>query len=244
MKLYIPNNIFERRNTSQQYLEYVEKVKNDLNINSLKKWRINVFKFFTIHNFDMYVSYAFSLIREWINKNEVYSEKYIDGLEKNLKKLNIYNQLNSLEEEYINHFRSVLFAKKRNLKNLIVDFPLEKIKKYSKLFDRYFESNENVYFHFENSNFYYYEKGIKKYHGKNINIFISDIRIIIDEITQIAPSFYLKLINSYKLGKDSFEFEYAGIKYYIDTEDNYVFYVAFERIKNLFANELIKTSED
>lgn len=229
MKFFIPNDIFERKNNSLKYFEYVNQIKNKLNINSLKKWRINVLKFFDIHTFDFYISYAFSLIREWINKNEVYSEKYLDGLEKNLKKLKIYNRLNALEEEYINHFRSVLFAKKRNLKNLIVDFPLEKQNKWNSFVDGYIKSDENVYFHFENSNFFIYEKNNKKLFAHDIDIFISDSRIIISQTTEII-TFYLDEIDSYKLGIDNFEFVFKNIKYSIDTEDNCVFYVAFERM--------------
>ena len=239
MKFFIPNNIFERRNNSTRYFEYVEKTKDKLNINSLKKWRINVLKFFDIQTFDLYVSYAFSLIREWINRNEVYSEKYLEQLENNLKKLKINNRLNSLEEEYINHFRSVLFAKKRNLKNLIVDFPLEKQKKWSSFFDVYIKSDENVYFHFENSKFYISENKRKKLFFDNVDIFISDSRLIVNQATNFTY-FYLKEIESYKLGLNNFEFIFEGKKYYIDTEDNCVFHVAYERIVDLYCNEIIK----
>lgn len=231
MKFFIPNNIFERKNNSSKYFEYVNQVKDKLNINSLKKWRINVLKFFDIQTFDFYITYAFSLIREWINQNEVYSEKYLDGLEKNLKKLKIYNRLNALEEEYLNHFRSVLFAKKRNLKNLIVDFPLEKQNKWNSLVDGYVTSDENVYFHFENSDFFVYEENTKKLFAHDIDIFISNSRLIVSQPTKVT-AFYLDEIDSYKLGHNNFEFIFKNIKYSIDTEDNYVFYVAFERMIN------------
>lgn len=232
MRFFIPNNIFERKNKSLTYFEYVKQIQNKLNINSLKKWKINVFKFFDIQTFDFYISYAFSLIREWINRNEVYSEKYLDNLEKNLKKLKIYNQLNALEEEYISHFRSVLFAKKRNLKNLIVDFPLEKYKKWNSFFDTYIKVEENVYFHFENSDFYYLENFQKKMLAKDVDVFISDLRLIISQATKVT-AFYLDDIDSYKLGFASFEFVFKKKKYCISSEDNCVFYVAFERMINL-----------
>ena len=84
-----------------KYNEYIEKVKNKFNIDKIVKKHFNPKRFIEIREFEFYIAYSFSLIKEWINQNEIYTDKYIRTLEKLIKKMHLENHLNTLEKEYI-----------------------------------------------------------------------------------------------------------------------------------------------
>lgn len=206
------------------YFEYFNSINSKFNKSVFKFIYVNLHNFFTWDNYDNFISYSFFLIREWINSNEIYSENYIDRLEKNIKKLNLTNLLNSREEEYINHFKSVIFNKKRNLKDLIVDFPLQIDVETNK-----FEKN---YFHFEKAILYDCDTDNKNSSFFDGQIYLSTIRIVF-ATTFYVISLYYSDIQQYKITNNYFEFIYLNRKYRIKTFDNYVFYVSFERAKNI-----------
>ncbi|VEU62361.1 Uncharacterised protein [Mycoplasmopsis fermentans] len=68
-----------------KYNEYVQKVKDKFNLKTIEKKYFNPKKFIQIREFDFYLAYSFSLIKQWINQNEIYTDKYIRTLEKIIK---------------------------------------------------------------------------------------------------------------------------------------------------------------
>lgn len=221
-----------------KYIEYVNNVKNKFNINKIKRKFFNPKKFIDINHFDFYISYSFSLVKKWIDKNEIYSDKYIRTLETLIKKLNLTNHLNSLEKEYIIHFKSIMFAKKRNLKKLIVDFPLEgdiDVEKKFFVFKKIRVLNEeNAFYNFENCNFLKLNNNGKiKSIVENTSIYLTDRRIIVHDNLSFF-SFRYNEISSYKIGITYFEFEYKNNKYFIKTQDKYEFFISYERANKLY----------
>lgn len=220
-----------------KYQRYVDSVSKKFNYQTVLKKTFNPKKFINIYEFDFYIAYSFQVIKDWINKNEIYTDKYIETLEYLINKLHLINHLNSLEQEYIIHFRSVTFAKKRNLKKLIVDFPLEKSVSIEKRFFIFEKTNilneENAFFNFDNSSFFELIGNKKTIIVNNSNIYLTDRRIVIlDKIN--FYSIYYKDIQSYKMGNKYFELEYKNKKLLINTSDNYEFFVSYERANKMY----------
>lgn len=207
-----------------KYQEYLNTKRPNFTYNQIKSIFFNINKYFDWQDYKYFQKYCFDFTKEWINKNELYTEQYIERLETILKKLNLYRLLSSAEIEYINHFKSVVFAKKRNLKKLIVDFPLIKNETDSFIYE------EIVYYHFDKCILYKHSN--QNDNTKEINVYISDIRIICSDDLEIH-SFYLDEIKSYKINKNLFEISYKNNVYYIKPMDVYEFFVSFERIVEL-----------
>ncbi|EGZ31523.1 hypothetical protein [Malacoplasma iowae] len=221
-----------------KYNEYVQKVKDKFNLKTIEKKYFNPKKFIQIREFDFYLAYSFSLIKQWINQNEIYTDKYIRTLEKIIKKLHLNKHLNSLEKEYIIHFRSIMFAKKRNLKKLIVDFPLERdidIEKKFFIFKKIHVLNEeNAYYNFDNCSFLKLSNNNKKENiVNNTSIYLTDRRMVIHDNLNFF-SFRYDEIDSYKIGILYFEFNYKNNKYFVKTENKYEFFISYERANKLY----------
>ncbi|WPL37770.1 hypothetical protein [Malacoplasma iowae] len=221
-----------------KYNEYVQKVKDKFNLKTIEKKYFNPKKFIQIREFDFYLDYSFSLIKQWINQNEIYTDKYIRTLEKIIKKLHLNKHLNSLEKEYIIHFRSIMFAKKRNLKKLIVDFPLERdidIEKKFFIFKKIHVLNEeNAYYNFDNCSFLKLSNNNKKENiVNNTSIYLTDRRMVIHDNLNFF-SFRYDEIDSYKIGILYFEFNYKNNKYFVKTENKYEFFISYERANKLY----------
>lgn len=205
------------------YNFYLNSLTKKLSFKKINSIFFNIKKYFKLKDYDNFVCYCFDFVREWINKNEMYIESYIEKLERIIKKLNLWNVLNAFEEEYIYHFKSVIFAKKRNLKKLIVDFPLEKFSNIS------LDKEEAVYYHFVDSQLIDENNNIL---ANDCNVYLSTNRIVCS-LSSSFYSFNLNEINIYKKGKRYFDFIYKNKTYYINAIDNYEFYVSFQRIKGL-----------
>ncbi|WPL37109.1 hypothetical protein [Malacoplasma iowae] len=221
-----------------KYNEYVQKVKDKFNLKTIEKKYFNPKKFIQIREFDFYLAYSFSLIKQWINQNEIYTDKYIRTLEKIIKKLHLNKHLNSLEKEYIIYFRSIMFAKKRNLKKLIVDFPLERdidIEKKFFIFKKIHVLNEeNAYYNFDNCSFLKLSNNNKKENiVNNTSIYLTDRRMVIHDNLNFF-SFRYDEIDSYKIGILYFEFNYKNNKYFVKTENKYEFFISYERANKLY----------
>lgn len=205
------------------YNFYKNSLKRKLTFKKINSIFFNIKKYFKLENYNHFICYCFQFIKEWINKNEIYTESYIEKLEKLIKKLHLSTLLNAFEEEYIYHFKSVVFAKKRNLKKLIVDFPLEEFSNVA------WDKEEAVYYHFVDSQLIDEKNNLLI---NDCNIYLSTNRIICS-LPSSFYSFNLNEINIYKKGKKYFDFIYKDKKYYINAIDNYEFYVSFQRIKGL-----------
>lgn len=236
------NQYFKQLNDFQKYKDFIDSKFIGKDFLKTKK---NIYKLFDTHTVDYYVYYCFLKIREWIVDNEQYTEDYILNLEKLISKHKIKNKLGSWEIAYINHFKAVIFNKKRNLKRLIADFPLEeyKIKKNS-LFNT--KINESVYFSFENSFFGETNKETltKPSLNNDCEIHISNFRIIINKISYVVP-IYFKFVETFKMEDGVFKLVINNTNnqtkiIYLTTYDNYVLYVSFQRIYQLWSKNFQK----
>lgn len=199
----------------------------------------SIFSLFNINDVSYYVGYVFSKIKKWINENEEYSEYYINSLEKIIVNNGVQNKLGSYEIEYINHVKAVVFAKERNLKKLIVDFPLEsfKIQKRKWMVKKI---NEIVYYKFEKISLLDFDSFFKPIQTKhNLEINLSNHRIIFNSSAYIFSINYKKIIK-YKLDGNStlIYVNHDGIIkiYRLIANDNFVFYVSFERMLRFWQN--------
>lgn len=223
-------NIFVRKvkdDELEDYNKYKEKINDQVNISSKFISESKLLELFDLKTYKFFLVLCFEKVKDWINKNEVYTEEYINKLKEILHNFRLDNKLTSYEEEYLNHFNAVVFNKKRNLKQLITDFPSEK--------------NELTCFSFSEAKIY--KKNEKNELIEKIGkceIYISSIRVIIN-LPSYIYSLYFKDVFSYKLENNLFRLDILNYHsknflnhFYFDTSDNYVLYVSFQRVFNQF----------
>lgn len=227
MKIKISPSLFSRKyelDDINKYFNYLKKTNPNFSYKKVTSLFFNLKKYFTVKSYKYFYIYCFDWISQWINDNEMYTEDYIVKLELLLKKLNLLNCLNSLEIEYINHFKSIIFAKKRNLKQLIVDFLLIDNLKY--------EKKERAYYQFENSSLFLKKNNNNELVMKGCNAYITNYRLVFSGNLDYL-GFSIDKIQSYKLGIYGFEFVYNNQTYWIKNSDKYEFFVSYERMINL-----------
>ncbi len=120
-------DLFERASPEQEYILYKKYVVNFLNDNNLLSTSTRRIKLlFQIGTEKHYLRYRFELLRRWIKWNLRYTNDSIKTLDSILKKLNIIDNLNPNEVDFIYSVRNIIFAKKRNLKSVLTDLTLDK----------------------------------------------------------------------------------------------------------------------
>ncbi|WP_412032191.1 hypothetical protein [Malacoplasma muris] len=229
MKTKVIPHLFNRRYELEdihKYFDYLRVNNPHMTYKKISNIFFDIKKYFSSKTYKYFYVYCFDIVRQWINTNELYTEDYIVKLEFILKKLNLLNSLNSLEIEYINHFKSIIFAKKRNLKELIVDFPLLNLNDY--------RWKEKAYFHFERSTISIVNCTSCEIIINKCNIYLTNYRIVCSSNIDYL-SFYIKDIESYKLGLSGFEIFYNNKKYIIEVNDKYELFVSYERIINFIS---------
>jgi hypothetical protein len=101
-------------------------MESKLNIHGLTSiTKRKVKSFFDINKQQEFLRYRFELLKQWIKQHEFYTRSYVETLDSLISRLYLKDELNSFEIEYIKHYNGVIFAKERNLKNLIVEFNLK-----------------------------------------------------------------------------------------------------------------------
>lgn len=219
------NNFFVRENKSLDYKIYKINIFDDLNVDNVEsKTSRQIKKLFNIKNFEYFLTYRFEVLNDWIRKNEVYTSFYVRRLEEVINKLHLVSEFNSYENEYIDRIKSLAFAKSRNLKNLITDFPLE--------------DGESVYYKYSNSNMYKYFSNNLEIMSDNGECYITSTRIILLKNIELF-SIYFNQVENYLFTKHGLIFILKnGTSYLINTLDNYVLYVSLERVLKLMKIEL------
>lgn len=219
-----------RVENNSSYSIYREKNNKLIDIENIKKInKKQLIEMVDIKNIDFYVSFWFEKIVLWIKKNEKYTYKFINDLESIIKKLQLKNKIGSYEQEYINHIKAVVFMKKRNLKKLIVDFPLESFdSKKIGFFNK--KVNELVFYNFSKCDF------LNEKNKKILNeseLYISNHRLIFSGHYQVF-SIYFNQINNYKLinHKLVIWIKNNNNQLTINSYDNYVLFVSIERMMN------------
>lgn len=210
------NKIFERQVDLNKYLKFLHNLDNhflNISIEKISKRKIN--KLIADYDEECTLSFRFELLRNWISLNEMYTKDYVNSLDEIIKKLSLKNLLTSLENEYINHYNGVVFAKIRNLKQLIIDFPLNSKK-------------EIVYYKYENSSL------IDNSNNDSIitsdaECFLSNERIIFLKDFNVYSIFYNQIVD-YKITNFGVLINLNEKKYLLRSEDWYILYVSIERL--------------
>ena len=138
---------FVRDSDDKTYQEYVNKYSDKLNEDTLNNFWTPFKHLYDFNEYDHYRRYVFSLIKKWMDKNEVYSFFYISRLNKLFKRYGLEKELNNVEKTYMYDFENTVFNSERNLKSIPVEFSVAKDEK------RLIRGKEPIYFIFEDIEF-------------------------------------------------------------------------------------------
>ncbi len=83
-----------------------------------------------------FLYFRFDILYKWFCMNQSLDRYFLESLKHMIKILGLKNFLNVNEQNYLNTLKSYVFTINRNIKSLIVDFPLNK--------------DEMIYFHYNN----------------------------------------------------------------------------------------------
>jgi CMP-N-acetylneuraminic acid synthetase len=125
------------------------------------------------------------------------------------------NELNAYEQEYIKHYRAIVFAKIRNLKSLIVDFPLQK--------------NEIAYYKYKNTSFYRLTGQKLTPIKRNGELYITTKKIMLTHNMDVFPIEFENILN-YKISRFGLTIITKENTFIFKTYDDYLPYVSLERI--------------
>jgi hypothetical protein len=139
-------------------------------------------------------------------------------LEYLLHKLYLVNELTPYEQEYIKHYHGIVFAKIRNLKSLIVDFPLQK--------------NEIAYYKYENTSLYRLVDQKIIPIKRNAELFITTKKILLSHDLDVFPIEFDDIVN-YKISRFGLLIITKHNTYAFKAYDDYLPYVSLERIFRL-----------
>lgn len=209
--------LFKRESNNDDFLKYVDKIESKLNQKNFSKFFNKNLNLYNSSEFIHYQRYVFLLLSKWIAKNEAYTSSYIDHLNFLIKKYELTNKLYGIEKKYIHIIEEIIFNSKRNLKNIVVNFP-----KIS-----YDDKEEEIFFHIVNVNFLSPKLLV------NGDVFITNTRLVFAQEFSIF-GIPFKDISKYKLTNKGLEIEAYKVKYEIEplVDDPRVLYVSFERIFN------------
>lgn len=211
------NELFIRPSNDSNYLYFEKIISPKLNLNNIESIRRHqIKKMFSIKNEHNFLLYRFNLLHKWLKLNERYDAKFIFRLDNLLTNLYLNEYLNSYEQEYLIHVRAIVFAKTRNFKNLIVDFP--KI-----------DVNEQVFYKYEAVSLFSLNDKQKQTILNQGEFYISNQRIIIIKDLKIF-SFLITEIVSFKLDSNGIVIKTANGHFLINNFDFYVIYVSIERM--------------
>lgn len=212
--------LFERQyQITYKNREYLEKLSNFLNVRKLSHWNWKkTYNFLDINFEQEYIGYRFQVLKEWIQENQRYTSNFVNSLNEIISILSLENYLTTQEKNYINEFTSVLFAKNRNIKNLIVDFQLHE--------------KEEVWYTYDILGVY--EKTEKyKLIKNNIQIFLTNQRIIFASSGEIYKEIDIHSISGVKLKNNAIEINVNQNNYFIICNEINTVYVSIERVGKL-----------
>lgn len=199
---------FFQRPTSATYMEsYVPVISQKMNIDNLDNiTKQNVLDLYDPKNEKDFLAYRFDMLRHWMKNNKQYSKDYVFDLGNMIDKLYLSNELNSFEQQYIKNVEAIVFAKNRNLKQLIVDFSVNK--------------NEMVFYRYDINAF----KQIDPHGGaqiiENPEMYITTQRIIISKQLDII-SIYYNTMKSYQYQQYKLSINLkSGRQCFIDSNNN------------------------
>lgn len=218
---------FFQRESSTDYEKYLSFIKDKLNVNNLdsltKKQVMSLCHFGQTKNF---LAYRFDVLNQWMKKNERYVKTYPDQLEETINKLCLYNEFNSFEKQYLIDVNAVVFAKIRNLKQLIVDFSIR--------------PKELVFYRYGINQFNEIKKGKQIEILSSCDFYITTERLIISKQIDIISIDYSQISN-YQVRPNGIILNLNNKRKYVIKCDNVsVIYVSLERVlkrEKIFLNK-------
>ena len=210
-------NFFQRPKTQdyeKTFVPFISKFLNLENIGQIK--RRKVIDLYSQEYKNDFLAYRFDLLNEWIKQNNNYSKEFIVALVDMIDRLVLFNELNSYEQQFIKNTQAVVFAKSRNLKQLIVDFSVNK--------------NELVFYRYPIDSFRQVDKKGLVQKINEPEIYFTTQRIIIAKQLDIISLTYDQ-IKEYKYIKGKFSLGLAnGKKCYIVSDNNRALYESLQRV--------------
>lgn len=148
--------------------------------------------------------------------NERFTKQYVENLQYVIKHLSLEEEFNSYEKQYIEDIQSIVFAKIRNLKQLIVDFPINKF--------------ELILYRYEIKSFTEIIGSSSRTHFIDCDVYITNQRIIVSEHLNTMSIPYIQ-INSYQFSMNKLILNLSNKKQYcINSLDIPTIYVSLERV--------------
>lgn len=211
------NNFFQRQKSAmykEKFVPYIKKELNLDNVDDIKKSK--VLSLYEPKYEKDFLAYRFDLLKQWMDKNKNYSKEYVVALDEMVDKLYLFNELNSFEQQYIKNVQAIVFAKNRNLKQLIVDFPVNK--------------NEFVFYRYDLDAFKLVDKKGLVQIIKTPEMYITTERLIISKKIDIISIDY-KIIENYQYSRSKFSLTLKnGRKCFIDSENNRAIVESWKRV--------------
>lgn len=210
-------NFFERDHDEHYDSDYVPSMRRKFSVDNLSSLsKKQIIDFYEYKNDKNFLAYRFDLLKQWMKQNERFIKSYTIELEEIIDKLCLEQELNSFERQYIIDVNAIVFAKVRNLKQLIVDFSIN--------------DKELVFYRYEIDKF----NEIKNNNETNVlhtcDFYITTQRIIISKQIDIISITYDQIKN-FEFRKDKITFILKnGKKYCIRCSNTYVIYVSLERV--------------
>lgn len=211
------NVFFTRPHSKTFFDDYVPKISHHLNVHNIftiNKWYLA--KYFSIDKRQDFLAYRFYLLKQWMNKNEKFTLDYVKKLDYLIGKLYLWDELNSFEQQWIVDIKDVVFAKKRNLKTLIVDFKTNK--------------KEKVVFKYSNIQLCFEDKHKRVKVIPNCIMYLSDQRVI---ITKGVENFNINWsqIKAYHFSTQKITITTnTDSQLFISCLNNYILHVSFCRL--------------
>lgn len=203
---------------------FIDAISNQLNLTTLDTWSFKKTSRWLNPLFEKeYIAYRFYVLHEWMKKNEAYSQNYISNLQELLSILDLQDELTELEKQYIDHYKSVVFAKNRNIKNLIVDF--------------YILKDEEVWYRYDLYKIYQLVDGKYQLMYQNPSLYLTNQRLIIDKGNEYLSIFY-KDINQWQLTQNMINLTSKCLDFLLISFDIHTIYVSMERIGKLIKQKI------
>jgi len=209
-------NFFKREHSEQYFDTYVPSIKDKFNYQNIET--SNKYKVMSCFHYGQekdFLAYRFDVLSEWMKVNERYQQTFIDRLNRVIDILCLREEFNSFEQQKIIEIEGIIFAKWRNLKQQIVDFPLY--------------DNEFVFYRYEIDSF---GKPNERYSSKteDLVLFITTKRIVISQHLYTISLDYEAIAN-YKVSKFGIIFNMKnGNSYEVKCDNVYAIYVSLERV--------------
>lgn len=215
-----PTPLFTRPlKETQHNREFLQAIRKALNLKTLNKWTWKkTFKWLSAIYEQEYIAYRFLVLKQWINQNEMYSSYFVNNLLEIISLLDLNKHLTAQEQNYINHYKSIVFAKNRNLKNLIVDFKTL--------------TNEEVWYHYDVQGFYQVVQDEYLCLQTKSSVYLTSLRIIIAKGNEYFSIFYTD-IKEVKMSLNMLLIRWKTDEFWLISSDVESIYVSIERVSKL-----------